>query len=223
METIRAIGAAADIQVGLLGRWRGGDGERLLNRRHSLLADSFAAFVSGRGGWVVEPEVSFSIFGERGFIDQLGWHAATRHLLLVELKTEFADFNEMLGTLDRKTRLARKIAVERGWAPELLSVWLVVTDTRTNRRHAAEHAALLRARFALDGRSLDSFLRNPRVATSGMAFWSDANHSDTKREASRNMTRVRSPKRPQGPGGAVTGSRSEARPGDGARPKPLGH
>jgi hypothetical protein len=93
LETIERVAAAVEVRVDLLGRWRGGDAARLLNRRHSLLADSFAAFLGRRDGWLVEPEVSFSIYGERGFIDQLGWHAATGHLLVVELKTEFADIN----------------------------------------------------------------------------------------------------------------------------------
>lgn len=34
------------------------------------------------------PEVSFSIYGQRGVIDILAWHAATRSLLVIELKTE---------------------------------------------------------------------------------------------------------------------------------------
>ena len=191
LEAVERIAAALDVGVELVGRWRGGDGERLLNRRHSLLADSSAAFLGSRPGWLVEPEVSFSIYGERGVIDQLGWHAATRHLLVIELKTEFVDVNEMLGTLDRKTRLARTVAAERGWRPATVSSWLIVADSRTNRRHASRHASLLRSRFALDGRSLAAFLDAPGAATCGMAFWTDVHRGNTKREASHNMTRVR--------------------------------
>jgi hypothetical protein len=94
---------------------------------------------------------------------------------MVELKTAFVDVNEMLGTLDRKLRLARVIARERGLDPALVSVWLIVVDTSTNRRHAREHSALLDARFQLDGRSLAAFLRNPVAATTGLAFWSPSN------------------------------------------------
>ena len=36
------------------------------------------------------PEVSFSIYGERGVIDMLLWHPARRALLVVELKTGVA-------------------------------------------------------------------------------------------------------------------------------------
>jgi transcriptional regulator with XRE-family HTH domain len=173
-ETVRSIAGALDIRLEVTGRWRGGDAERLLSRGHSLLADSFAAFMATRIGWVTEAEVSFSIYGERGIIDQLGWHAATSHLLVIELKTEFVDFNEMLGTLDRKIRLASTVATGRGWRPLQVSCWVVVTDTRTNRRHAAAHAALLHSRLRLDGRQFKPFLRDPSVATSGLVFWTDS-------------------------------------------------
>jgi transcriptional regulator with XRE-family HTH domain len=175
LQTVRRIASAVDVRAELVGRWRGGELDRLLSRRHSMLGESFAAFVLARAGWVVEPEVSFSIYGERGAIDQLAWHEGTAHLLVVELKTALVDINEMLGTLDRKRRLARSIAIDRAWRPALISVWLIVEDTRTNRRHATDHRVLLRARLPLDGRHLRSFLARPASATSGLAFWTNAN------------------------------------------------
>jgi len=191
LDTVERIASAVDVRTELFGRWRGGDGDRLLNWRHSLLADSFAAAVMEHRGWTVEPEVSFAVYAERGVIDQLCWHEATAHLLVVELKTEFVDINEMLGTLDRKLRHASKAAGDRGKRPRLVSVWLIVTDTRTNRRHAARHASLLRSRFPLDGRSLAAFLDNPTAATFGLAFWTDAHPENATKEATRILTRVR--------------------------------
>ncbi|MGD0018458.1 MAG: helix-turn-helix domain-containing protein [Candidatus Limnocylindrales bacterium] len=175
LRTVRRIGSALDVRIELLGRWRGGELDRLLSRRHSMLGESFAQFLLSHPGWVVEPEVSFSVWGERGTIDQLGWHACTGHLLVVELKTALVDINEMLGTLDKKLRLARTIAGERGWRPAMVSVWLIVEDTKTNRRHAAEHRTLLASRLRLDGRHLRSFVGRPTLATSGLAFWTNAN------------------------------------------------
>ncbi len=168
------VATAVDVRTELTGSWRGGDAERLLNWRHSLFADRVLRVIEEVPGWLDRPEVSFSIYGERGFIDQLCWHEARKHLLIIELKTEFVDINELLGTLDRKVRLAPKVAVERGWSPELVSVWLIVADTKTNRRHAAQHDSLLKARFDLDGRSFLPFLRNPTNATRGMAFLPEA-------------------------------------------------
>jgi transcriptional regulator with XRE-family HTH domain len=77
--TVRRIASALDIRTELLARWRGGELDRLLSRRHSMLAESFAAFLLAQPGWVVEPEVSYSIYGERGAIDQLAWHEETAH------------------------------------------------------------------------------------------------------------------------------------------------
>jgi transcriptional regulator with XRE-family HTH domain len=182
VRTLRKIAAQLDVRVDVIGRWRGGDADRLLSRRHSGLAQSVAASISAFGGWVVRPEVSFSIYGERGIIDQLCWHAETAHLLVIELKTEFVDMNDMLGVLDRKARLARTIAHERGVAPQLLSVWLIASDSSTNRHHAREHAALIGARFPMDGRSFAAFLRKPTKATSGLAFWSVSNRCAAKAE-----------------------------------------
>lgn len=185
LDTVERIASVVDVRPELSGRWRGGDGDRLLNWRHSLLANSFISAVRAHDGWLLEPEVPFSIYGERGVIDQMGWHARSSHLLVVELKTEFVDINEMLGSLNRKLRLALRIAADRGWRPKLVSVWLIVSDTRTNRRHAARHSSLLRSRFPLDGRSLQSLLANPSTATFGMAFWTDVRPTNVTREAAR--------------------------------------
>lgn len=187
IDTVRRIGGVLDLRVECVARWRGGDLDRLLSRGHSMLAERFASAMSALPGWVVVPEVSFSIYGERGVIDQLAWHESTAHLLVIELKTQFVDINEMLGTLDRKVRLARVIARGRGWYPAATSAWLIVADTRTNRRHAAQYATLLGSRFKLDGRQLRTFLRKPGAATTGLAFMTDAtrgNAGQTRRSSS---------------------------------------
>jgi transcriptional regulator with XRE-family HTH domain len=173
-RTVDRIASALGMRVEVDAWWRGGDGRRLISRSHSLLAASFAGAVAAFDEWTFQPEVSFAVYGERGSIDQLGWHGQTGHLLVVELKTEFTDVNETLATLDRKVRLARRIAREHGWAATRVSCWLIVLECRTNRRHAAEHAALLRAKLPSDGRQLRSFLRNPAEPSFGIAFWTDS-------------------------------------------------
>jgi len=83
------------------------------------------------------PEVSFSIWGERGVVDLLAWHPGRRALLVIELKTELVDVGEMLGTMDRKRRLASTIAAERGWDPATISAWIIIAGGRTNERRVA--------------------------------------------------------------------------------------
>lgn len=180
LATLRRVGAALDIRVDVVGRWRGGDADRLLSRLHSMLAEDVASAILLRPGWEVVPEVSFSIYGERGVIDQLAWHPATGTLLVIELKTQLVDVNELLGTLDRKQRLARAIANDRAWNPARIAAWVILTDTSTNRRHARDHASLLRARLPSDGRGLRALLRSPGRAPSGLAFWANSNPSSTR-------------------------------------------
>ena len=115
LDTIRRVLAALDARSDVVVRWRGGDLDRMLATAHSALHEEVAGRLLGLAGWQVAPEVSFGIWGERGVIDILAWHQPTRSLLVIELKTELVDFNELLGTLDRKVRLAREIAADRGW------------------------------------------------------------------------------------------------------------
>ena len=122
IDSLRAVAAALDIRVDLTPRWRGGDLDRLLNRGHSALHESVARrFRDELPAWVLAPEVSFAVYGERGVIDILAWHPGRRALLVIELKTDLVDMNELLGTLDRKMRLARGIASSRGWDPVTVS------------------------------------------------------------------------------------------------------
>jgi transcriptional regulator with XRE-family HTH domain len=197
LATLRRVAGATDLRVDLLGRWRGGDADRLLSRRHSNLAESFAAFLAAQPGRIVEPEVSFSFYGARGVVDQLAWHPATGHLLVVELKTGFVDVNEMLGTFDRKRRLAGAISATRGWHPTAISAWLIVADSKTNRRHAAEHSTLLQTRFQLDGRQLRVLMRHPLKATTGLAFWTDSNPGGARPKASPVRGQSTAPLRPR--------------------------
>jgi hypothetical protein len=125
-------------------------------------------------GWEVRPEVPFSEYGERGVIDLLLWHAASRSLLIIELKTELVDFNELLGTLDRKRRLAPSIARQLGWEPASVSTALLVADSMTNRRRAGAHAPLLRAALPDGGRALVQWLRAPSQSIRARRFVSDA-------------------------------------------------
>jgi HTH-type transcriptional regulator/antitoxin HipB len=172
LDTIRRVAAALDVRVELLGRWRAGDLDRLLNARHSRLHDVVAdTFARTLPGWRLIPEVSFSIFGERGVIDLLCWHQASRSLLAVELKTDIADVNELVGTFDRKVRLASRVADERGWDPLTTSGWVIVAPGRTNRERIAAHGAMLRAAFPTDGRGIGPWLRHPLGRISALSMW----------------------------------------------------
>jgi transcriptional regulator with XRE-family HTH domain len=175
LRTVRSIAAALDIRLDLFPRWRGGDLDRMLNARHSGLHERVARlFRSELPDWILAPEVSFSVWGERGVIDILAWHPGRRALLVIELKTDIADANELVGTVDRKRRLAAAVARDRGWDSATISVWVIVSASRTNRRRLAAHSAMFRAAFPADGRSIRAWLRRPDSPIATMSTWRDA-------------------------------------------------
>ena len=103
---LRKVAAVLEVRLVLEPRWRGAGVDRLLSSGHAAMSESVTRLLLN-AGWEVRPEVSFNHFGERGVVDLIAWHAATRTLLLVELKTELADINDLLGVTDRRRRLAR--------------------------------------------------------------------------------------------------------------------
>ena len=169
---VRAVAAALEIRVDLVPRWRAGDLDRLLNSRHSALHESVARWFRDRHtGWMLAPEVTFSIYGDRGVIDILAWHPGRRALLVIELKTEIVDVNEVLGTLDRKARLASRVARERGWDPVTVSVCLIVEDSKTNRRRVRAHDAMVRNALPDERARVQGWLRDPVGRVNGQTFW----------------------------------------------------
>lgn len=192
LPTLRRIAVVLDIRLDLVPRWRGGELPRLLGARHSALHEAFSRSLTAIPGWTHTPEVSFSVYGERGVIDVLGWHQRCGAVLVVELKSEIVDIQEMLATLDRKRRLARRIAAERGFAPvRTVSVWLIVREDRTNRRHVSDHASVLRSALPVDGRTMRTWLRDPLRPIGALSFLPIVAVGDRSR-SSRAVRRVRS-------------------------------
>ncbi len=170
---LRAVAAAVEVAVDVRTRWRGGDGERLVSARHSGMAESFTRVLVG-GAWEPHPEVSFSIWGERGMIDILAWHPPTRTLLVVEIKTELVDVGEMLGTLDRKRRLAPKVGADLGLLARTVGTCVALLDTTTNHRRLRDHAATMRAALPADGPQLRAWLNAPTGPVAALTFLSPA-------------------------------------------------
>lgn len=188
MRTVAALGGRLEFSV----MWQGGELDRLLNARHSALHEAVARYFLRLPGWVLAPEVSFAIRGERGVIDILAWHPVTRTLLVIELKTEIVDINDLMGTVDRKRRLAATVARDRGWAPSSVCVWVIVGDSKTNRRRVQTHATTLRRAFPLDGRHVQRWLRQPIGTLACLSFWPNAHATRTKSDLA-TVKRVRRP------------------------------
>lgn len=161
LETLRRVAAALEIRVELLPRSRAADLDRLVSARHAALAEAVLERFRSLPGWVVRPEVSFNVYGERGVVDLLAWHDRARALLVIELKTEIVDVGGLLGVLDRKRRLGDDIGESLGWRPATVSAWLIVGEGMTNRRRVAAHGTTFRAALPHDGRGVRAWLVRP--------------------------------------------------------------
>ena len=154
-RTAQAVGASVRIDLAV----PGGDLRRLLDADHARIQTAWAGMFQGFG-WSVDAEVTFNHFGERGSIDLLAWHETIRTVLVVEIKTVIVDVQDLLARLDRKVRVARRLAAERHRPPARVVPLLVVAEGTTARRRISEHAPLF-VRFELRGRSALSWLRSP--------------------------------------------------------------
>jgi len=155
-----AVVEALDARLELDLRWRGEGLDRLIDESHALTVDAAVRLFSA-AGWETEVEVSFSIYGERGSIDVLGRHPATARIAVVEVKATIGDANRTVMTLDRKGRLAPRIAAERGWPCRGVARFLVVAESSTARGRIRRHAEIFRSAFPMDGRGCLAWLHDP--------------------------------------------------------------
>jgi transcriptional regulator with XRE-family HTH domain len=170
LDRLRRILEAVGARLDVVARWSGGDLERLMNARHSAMHELVATMFGQLPAWEIAPEVSFSVYGERGIIDVIAWHAASRTALVVELKSEIVDINDLMAKADQRRRLAPTIAAARGWRPANVAIWVLVAESRTNRRRLATHRTILRSAFPVDGRSMAAWLRHPAGAPAALSF-----------------------------------------------------
>lgn len=157
----------------LVPSWRGAALSRLLDENHAALQSAWKARLE-RWGWQVWVEVSFNRFGDRGRIDLLAWKATRRILLLVEVKTEIADAQSLLGSTDVKARVAPHVARSLGLAaPRVVVPLLLVAEGTTNRDRTRRLEPLF-ARYTLRGRSAITWLRRPEEeAPRGLMVFTD--------------------------------------------------
>ena len=140
------------------------DGQRpLADARHAAIQAWLTSLLRA-AGWLVEVEVSFNQYGDRGRIDILAFHPARRVLLVIEVKTQLTDVQEVLGALDVKRRAASEIARSRRWTIGATIPVLVAREDRTIRRRINAHAPLFEA-FGLRARAARAWLSHPDTAT----------------------------------------------------------
>jgi hypothetical protein len=187
LEQLIAIIAAVGGYLSVRILFQGEALDRLRDRRHAALVEAMVKRLQTEG-WDVATEVSFNNFGERGSIDILAYHAATRTLLVIEVKTVVPDVGGSLVTLDRKVRLAPELAQARGWDSRTVARLLVMPEASTVRRRIAAHEATFTNAFPERNVEVNRWLRVPVGRISGLMFLSTARVSGTRQRSSGAVT-----------------------------------
>ena len=194
-DDLEAIANALDGQLALDFRWRGEQLDRLIDEAHAAIVDQIVG-VYRDSRWDVDVEVTFSIFGERGSIDVFAWHPVAHVVAVNEIKATVGDAGNTVIGVDRKTRLAPKIAAARGWNPRGVARFLVVRDGTTARARIGRHAAIFRTAFPANGRACLDWIRDPTgPAPSGIIFLPDTRLAgDVRQRTSVRGVRVVAPR-----------------------------
>ena len=171
VDLLRRLFLALDARLELLPRWRGADLERLLDADHAAVTAAAADRLEALG-WLVLPEVTYSVFGERGSIDLLAVRAGARAAIVVEIKTELTSAERVGRKLDEKVRLAPRIVPEKlGWQPALVGRLLVLPE-RSRLRRTVDATPMLRRMLPADWRSVRRWLDEPSGDLAGIWFLS---------------------------------------------------
>jgi transcriptional regulator with XRE-family HTH domain len=168
--------AVFDLRVEMRLVGRGGDVVRLADDEHAAIIESLAAWCRDHG-FVTEPEASFSEWGERGRIDLLAFDPRIGTLVIVEVKTQLVDLQELFGALNVRMRLSSTIAERRGWRVRRAVTVLAVADTSANRAIVRSHRTLFggfesrRLSLAALGRDSARLLHWARPAAASRSSW----------------------------------------------------
>jgi Holliday junction resolvase-like predicted endonuclease len=181
LERVAAtLGARVEVRI----LWQGEGLDRLLDARHAALVERLVVTLVPLG-WQALTEVSFNIRSERGSIDVLAHHAHTGGLLVVEVKSVVPDLQAMLVALDRKARLSRTIAEERGWRVTAVGRLLVLPEDRTARRRINAHRSTFEAALPARNVEVRRWLRHPGGPLAGLVFLTDGRQAGARHRITR--------------------------------------
>jgi transcriptional regulator with XRE-family HTH domain len=170
VATLDKVAAAVGARVACRLTWNGEGLDRLLDAEHAAIVEAVVRTLRA-ADWLVATEVSFNNFGERGSVDVLAFHQASRFVLVIEVKSVVPDVQAMLVALDRKERLARQIARERGWDAGAVARLLVIGENRTARRRVDMHAATFGNMFPDRAREIRRWLVEPVASSPLRGLW----------------------------------------------------
>ncbi len=190
----RRVCAVLGIERDLTLRWRGGLGDRLIDRGHALIGEAVLADVT-RHGWEPQPEFTFNVYGERGSVDILAWHPVRRALLIVEVKTRLTDLGSLLMSMSRKVRLVPPlVAKDFGWDRRCLGHVVVMADTRANCATVAGHRATFDAAFPSATAETRAWIRSPAGDLAGLWFLASGKDSPVTRTTRQRVRQAHAPR-----------------------------
>jgi transcriptional regulator with XRE-family HTH domain len=170
-DTLARVASALQADLELTLRWRGPKLARLLDRRHAALQNAVVSELTA-SGWQTVAEETFNHFGDRGSVDILGWLPGPRALLIVEIKSEIVDLQDMLHSIAVKERVVPGLVRKsRMWQPRVVATVVVLPATSTHRRAVAGHAALLSASLPARTVQVREWIRRPSGALRGLWFF----------------------------------------------------
>jgi transcriptional regulator with XRE-family HTH domain len=190
VASVRAVAGAVDVRLSFEPRWRGADLPRLMDERHAAIVGCAVGELRTMG-WQVRVEYSFNWRGERGSVDVLAWHPDSRALLVVEVKTQIVDVQELLSTLDRKRRVVPSVVTgDLDWRPAFVGCLVALPEETRARAAIARHEAVFSAALPSRNVSVRRWLRAPAGPIVGILFLRYSTASNGRR-ALRPITRVR--------------------------------
>lgn len=161
LGTVTAIADSLGIVLEIGARWHGSRGDRLLDSAHATLVERVVKTLAS-AGWQTVIEYAFNRYGERGSVDVVGWHAGLSSLLVVEVKSQIVDVQDLTATLHRKVRIVPgELARERGWRARKLGTVLVLPAGSGPRDAVSRHAATFDSAFPGRTREVLAWLRAP--------------------------------------------------------------
>lgn len=170
VKVVGVVCVALEMSLPFSPRWRGPDLGRMLDREHATLVDQTVARLKSEG-WPTLVEYTFSVFGERGSVDVIGWRDDFAARLIAEVKSAIVDQQDLFSSTDRRRRLVPPLlAHERGWRALHVGLLLVMPDRTANRDALARHAASFEAAFPARSRQIRRWLREPGSTIAGALF-----------------------------------------------------
>jgi transcriptional regulator with XRE-family HTH domain len=179
-EAVDAVASALDVTLFIDARWDDGDAYRLIDRAHAQIVELVVATLTANG-WETVVEYGFNHYGDRGSVDVLAWHAESRTLLIVEVKSRLTDLQATFTSFARKLRIVPGLVLrDHGWDSRFLGRLIVIEGTTANRTVVAKHAATFTTLFPDRMPAIGTWLRRPDRSLGGVWFVSNIRGANAK-------------------------------------------